>query len=413
MCGMMWSLQSGLHARERGGLPFSRQLGALALFCLVLVAPGAWANDLPVSRGDVISVSVLEDPAIDREAKVSNAGTVALPRLGSVEVTGMTVDQVRERIEILLRERQIVREPNVLVEIAQYRPFYVGGSVTTPGAITYEPGLTVRHALILAGGLEITEKAAAGGADPLQMAARLRGLQSERFALQSLIDQLKADLANTPAPDAQAPASQAFAKEIAALDGAIRANIRTNQASEDVHRESVIKLLEEEIEVLEKQAVLQQEQLDRQDEQVATATNLVERGIIPLPRLQGLVRERSSLSISFLDNQAFSARARQNRADAEHQKRVAAVNRRIETQRELRTASLQLVQLDAEIDALSAALVTAGVEIAQAAGVVEKEPRVQIFRQSSEGEQMLQARMDTPVLPGDILEVSLVAAATQ
>ncbi|MEO1774038.1 MAG: polysaccharide biosynthesis/export family protein [Pseudomonadota bacterium] len=409
----MWSLQSGLHARERGGLPFSRQLGALALFCLVLVAPGAWANDLPVSRGDVISVSVLEDPAIDREAKVSNAGTVALPRLGSVEVTGMTVDQVRERIEILLRERQIVREPNVLVEIAQYRPFYVGGSVTTPGAITYEPGLTVRHALILAGGLEITEKAAAGGADPLQMAARLRGLQSERFALQSLIDQLKADLANTPAPDAQAPASQAFAKEIAALDGAIRANIRTNQASEDVHRESVIKLLEEEIEVLEKQAVLQQEQLDRQDEQVATATNLVERGIIPLPRLQGLVRERSSLSISFLDNQAFSARARQNRADAEHQKRVAAVNRRIETQRELRTASLQLVQLDAEIDALSAALVTAGVEIAQAAGVVEKEPRVQIFRQSSEGEQMLQARMDTPVLPGDILEVSLVAAATQ
>ncbi|MEL6338269.1 MAG: SLBB domain-containing protein, partial [Pseudomonadota bacterium] len=80
----------------------------------------------------------------------------------------------------------------MLVEIAQYRPFYVGGSVTTPGAITYEPGLTVRHALILAGGLEITEKAAAGGADPLQMAARLRGLQAERFALQSLIDQLQA-----------------------------------------------------------------------------------------------------------------------------------------------------------------------------------------------------------------------------
>ncbi|MEO1421120.1 MAG: polysaccharide biosynthesis/export family protein, partial [Pseudomonadota bacterium] len=227
VCGMMWSLQSRLHARERGGVPFSRQLGAVALFLLALFAPTAWANDLPVSRGDVISVSVLEDPAIDREAKVSNAGTVALPRLGSVEVTGMTVDQVRERIEILLRERQIVREPNVLVEIAQYRPFYVGGSVTTPGAITYEPGLTVRHALILAGGLEITEKAAAGGADPLQMAARLRGLQAERFALQSLIDQLKADLANTPAPDAQAPASQAFAKEIAALDGAIRANIRT------------------------------------------------------------------------------------------------------------------------------------------------------------------------------------------
>ena len=44
----------------------------------------------------------------------------------------------------------------VLVTIAEYRPVYVNGDVTKPGEQTFRPGMTVRQAVALAGGYEIT-----------------------------------------------------------------------------------------------------------------------------------------------------------------------------------------------------------------------------------------------------------------
>ena len=38
------------------------------------------------------------------------------------------------------------------MSVAVYRPFYVNGEVEEPGHFSYEPGMTVRKALSLAGG---------------------------------------------------------------------------------------------------------------------------------------------------------------------------------------------------------------------------------------------------------------------
>ena len=50
------------------------------------------------------------------------------------------------------REKGIVRDPRVNVEIAQYRPYYILGEVKKSGEYPYRLGLTVMDAVASAGG---------------------------------------------------------------------------------------------------------------------------------------------------------------------------------------------------------------------------------------------------------------------
>ena len=48
-------------------------------------------------------------------------------------------------------------DPRVSVSIVRYRPFFVNGQVNRPGGVDFQPGLTMRKAISLAGGF--TERA--------------------------------------------------------------------------------------------------------------------------------------------------------------------------------------------------------------------------------------------------------------
>ena len=48
-------------------------------------------------------------------------------------------------------------EPRVNVSVKEYRPFFITGEVEDPGGYPYQPGLTLRKAITLAGGF--TERA--------------------------------------------------------------------------------------------------------------------------------------------------------------------------------------------------------------------------------------------------------------
>jgi len=45
-------------------------------------------------------------------------------------------------------------DPSVNVSVVEYRPFYINGEVKTPGGYPYQPGLTLRKAVALAGGFK-------------------------------------------------------------------------------------------------------------------------------------------------------------------------------------------------------------------------------------------------------------------
>lgn len=124
------------------------------------VCTGVQAQDTTgytLALGDVVSINVFDEPdlSFDR-VQITDNGKIAFPFIGEIQATGRTATQVQEAIVSGLKPDYLI-EPKVTVSIVEYRPFFVTGEVKTPGSIPYQPGLTLRQAITVAGGL--TERA--------------------------------------------------------------------------------------------------------------------------------------------------------------------------------------------------------------------------------------------------------------
>jgi protein involved in polysaccharide export with SLBB domain len=115
------------------------------------------ANTVPqeyrLGTGDVVSVRVYggdEDMRLER-VRLDGTGTLILP-FGDYKAHGRTTRELETTITESIRGR-LLRNPRVAVSIDEYRPFFVDGQVGRPGAFPFQPGLTVRKAITIAGGL--------------------------------------------------------------------------------------------------------------------------------------------------------------------------------------------------------------------------------------------------------------------
>jgi polysaccharide biosynthesis/export protein VpsN len=110
-----------------------------------------------LSTGDVISITVLGEEDLKRDKiRLTDAGTISYPVLGEIAVRGKTIGELETMITEGLRGRYLVN-PRVSVTIDEYRPFFINGQVGRIGSYPYQPGLTVRKAVTIAGGF--TERA--------------------------------------------------------------------------------------------------------------------------------------------------------------------------------------------------------------------------------------------------------------
>jgi polysaccharide export outer membrane protein len=104
-----------------------------------------------LGAGDRLRIVVYDQPSLTNLYEVDQSGQVTLPLVGDVGASGSTADALAQRIETKLAAAYL-REPNVTVEIATYRPYFVLGEVGNPGQFTYVPGLTAEMAVAAAGG---------------------------------------------------------------------------------------------------------------------------------------------------------------------------------------------------------------------------------------------------------------------
>jgi len=113
-------------------------------------------SDYHLGSGDRIQIQVFDEADLSMEVRLSDAGTISYPFLGEVRVSGNTVSQLEAQIVGGLKGDYLV-DPKVNVSVVEYRPFYINGEVEDPGGYPYQPGLTLRKAIALAGGF--TERA--------------------------------------------------------------------------------------------------------------------------------------------------------------------------------------------------------------------------------------------------------------
>ena len=133
---------------------------ALCLSLLVPLSSSVLAetdSTYKLASGDVISISVFGEPDLSfEEVRLNDAGIFSYPFLGDVRAGGKMASEIERTLTERLKGSYLV-DPRVSVSILKYREFFISGEVKTPGGYAFQPGLTLRRAVALAGGL--TERA--------------------------------------------------------------------------------------------------------------------------------------------------------------------------------------------------------------------------------------------------------------
>lgn len=112
-----------------------------------------------LGAGDVIRVTVYQNPDLTMETRISESGVISFPLLGSLRVGGLTVAEAEKRIADGLRNGNFVKQPQVNLLVTQVRgnQASVLGQVNRPGRFPIETAdLRLSDLLAMAGGVAAT-----------------------------------------------------------------------------------------------------------------------------------------------------------------------------------------------------------------------------------------------------------------
>jgi polysaccharide biosynthesis/export protein VpsN len=102
--------------------------------------------------GDALRVTVFRHEDLSGEFSLDGEGYFAMPLVGEILGGGRTARQLENEVELSLKSGGYLVEPQVSIEVLNYRPFYIIGEVNNPGSFEYVNGMTVINAVALAGG---------------------------------------------------------------------------------------------------------------------------------------------------------------------------------------------------------------------------------------------------------------------
>lgn len=145
----MANVQAGIEAR---GEPTTRQQGFTDVNGLAAVPEGF--EGLRLSPGYLLSMSIFGVPEMASELRVDAQGFVTVPLIGGVHVDGDTLPQAQARIAKVLEQKEILKDPQVLLNVLQYasRSVSVLGEVNSPGRIQLLAPESLGDVLARAGG---------------------------------------------------------------------------------------------------------------------------------------------------------------------------------------------------------------------------------------------------------------------
>lgn len=116
--------------------------------------PAASESAIPAAVTDAqkVSLKFSDIPRLNGDYRVNADQTVTIPGLGRVAVAGITIPE----FEGLLTDRATGiagRDVYVTVEVSEYRPIFITGSVPRVGPLPWQPELTVEQAVAAVGGV--------------------------------------------------------------------------------------------------------------------------------------------------------------------------------------------------------------------------------------------------------------------
>jgi exopolysaccharide production protein ExoF len=405
----------------------------IATASLVIFLTGVAAADaIPVDTnyrlgtGDQIRLKVYEWrsavgevyawTALNADFRVGPDGSVSLPLVGSVPAVGQTVEQLADAIANNLQKAAgLATRPQASVEIVEFRPVYVLGSVNKPGEYSYRPGMTVLQAISIAGGLFRTNDPGllAFQRSSMTTAGELRVLQFEYSGLLARGARLQAELDGGdkiafPPELLQRQNEPEIARLIkreqvmfTARGDALNSQLAALQGLKDLISGEVASLKEKTNTMDKELALLKQE--------LSNTTSLVKQGLAVAPREFSLRQTEIEAQGRRLDVDTSILRAREDVGKADQAMIELRNKTRGEILTELAQVESKLTETAARIKTNAAIVGTDREIIGPGMAALSEEqtaaPQYVIRRKSGDEVQQIAADETSSVQPGDTVEV--------
>lgn len=378
--------------------------GLIGLVIQLIPIPAA--ADYLVDRGDVLEISSSAAPELRRRAAVNNDGRISLPLIGEISVAGLSVSQLRLKVQNLLVAKNI-RNPDVTVDVVAYRPVFVDGEVANPGPYPYRPGLTVREVVALADGYDVMKlRYARGEAGRLSVELITQAVRVARLRA-ALAGQTEIDVRRLPA----SPVAPTDLSEIVSVQTQQLKAAQDDYDKDRVYLDRMIKATQQQISALDHAQQEEAREIDQLKKDAAHAQELLQRGLVQVSRVEEQQRAISDVQARLFDVMARATGARKDLEMLNRQLQEEGFKRRINILQDLEkalgeTASTR-VRLEVESEKLRyTGTANPGLSAADRAArhfvIVRKTPDDQ--------RQRIAAAADTDVQPGDTVAVSTTTA---
>lgn len=399
-------------------------LAAIAFGLLAAWPLASHADTYPIAPQTKLRVSVVQwvpskgeyQPwgAIGGEFTVSSTGTLSLPLVGTISTGTMDNVELAAKISDQLKDKTgLISAPNTTIEILEYPPIYIVGSVTTPGEYKFRPGMTVLQALALSGG-RYRATTQDGDKGQIGMLGDLQSFREDILRTLARISRLEAE--SSSAKDISFPAdltSRAGDPTVAEVMAQERIvfNARRNELSRQLESlDELRKLFTSEIDILEKKTETLDSRIKLVSDELAGVRSLVERGIATVSRRSELELAVSNLQSNRLDEITAAMRARQNLSEATRNALSLKDKHQTSVSVELQEAQANLERLKIKEDVVKKVLVVSGtspISESKRENTVEPNLTFTIVRQSEGKAEEISASEQTPLKPNDVVKVAL------
>jgi protein involved in polysaccharide export with SLBB domain len=365
---------------------------------------------------------IFEWTALNDEFTIGPGGTLSLPFVGDIQAEGATSKDLGRAIgNRLMQQMGLGREPDVAVEVVQFRPFYIVGHVTQPGEFPFRPGLTVLQALSIAGGLRTREE-------------DIARLEREVIAGQGEVGILALNNISLLARKARLEAELAGASEISfpgqlterRSEGSVSIMMEQERAIFNARRdglktqvralEELKEFLTEELASLKKQLTFHDKQIELVQKELSGVSTLVKKGYSAAPREISLQRTLADVQSSRLSAETALLRAHQEISRTD----ISILELRNQFANEVTVALRETQALldetsrkaDTAVQLLYESEVAAPRLLALRTQAERAEPKFIIMRPTGNGTTKLPAKETTEVEPGDTIKVEIPLPAT-
>lgn len=389
----------------------------LALFAVMLfIAPTISAAERDaaetLSIGDKVTISVFGQTDLSGDFVLDGSGAVNMPLAGRIRVAGLTAMEAEARIRSALMDGYL-KDAVVSLRVAELKPVYIMGEVRSPGTYPFRHGLNVLGAIALSGGYRIGDESLAVLKSELLLAderesllnASLQTLMARRLRLEAERDGVKQLV-----PDARISGSaQILAGEQEILDFQRRAR----EGERDLLGQQVARLQSEKA-ALTEQARLVERQVELTREQSSEYNKLATTG-------HGLRTVQVERERDYARTQGEAARLRAELAKSETALGELTLRLRELDTTYMRRVVLELQETRQKILEVERSLPTAR-EIAESrrrrvvasqGSSVAADWDIQVTRQAGITPVTIPAKFETPLQPGDIVQVAPKARAIE